>query len=840
MIDLIQGLDAAIEYVLEKSTANSRAHMAAAMMSQDDYDKHADALAHHAGAIEHYRNKPEVKEALDQIGKLVPARSYVNKKIKLDQAKAPEISMEDLNHDHELMQSRSNENKQAIVNSLNQKLKEAHTAFHGNKDLQALNSHSKRLLAHVAAMTEWHNLQKKGEGAHHQFSAHLQGPELEGNHTDSKYRGHSTPSATDRTKFRTQAITKNSGANWHPGLPELTSLEEVPGHPSNGKMKELYPFKQIKVNKEPLAVKSFGEEGPAQIHEQDYATDLGKEHKVIVPGQQGEVAARGGYHGTKTSEAHTALPVGGMKKTSDSQLSEYFPEATVAHLVLAKNLIDVMNPYVSMTDSDFGDYVMNSLNKSLRPSEQAAILVEASSRLEKAAKKESAVKQGGDGKYEAAHKQGVADVLSGKVTPLPLTEAGQRTEKPGEKRDELEDIAAMSPGRTMRRSPYAVPPEVFTDDTYAKVDPEKYKEWVHGTPNEQDHRNQLATYQQTIRHNPEAQAAHKKFVEAHRELARSGLGQSANEEEGNQPINDHKAVLAQAGKDLQSGKISPQEFASISKDAAKARAGGVTHKAGAAEMTDDEKRVKEADPSYQPKREGVAGKAKMGSEKDLTDIAHGKMPQHMIADKGDMGYGDDSDMQAKEMMGGRGEDDERMQTGSVSGSPDPVKLINDHPGFKSYLKMKEHLLSHYTNPAVRKYMEDKIGQHENNPNLDVDKLASTFHFLHRSRNQAMKQAEGQSKLLNDIKKEPGQFVEGPEGDVGEVGKGKANTPETMMTPEQIGRLNEARQGKASSANAGAPTPPPADPNRTAGLKTADPEYKAKLMAEYQAKANKPK
>jgi len=840
MIEDFNDLDEAIEFILEKATANNRAHIMAATMSQEDHDKHGDALAHHSAAIMHYRNKPEVKKALEQLGALVPHRAYINKSLKLDQNHAPQVSVDDLNMEHPAMKSRTDHEN--IAKAMTANLDAAHKAFHGNKDLQSLNSHSKRFLSHMSAMLEWHNLQKKGEGAHHQFSGHVTGPELEDNHHDSKYRGHSTPSATDRTKFRTQSITKAGGAKWHPGLPELTSLEEAGGHPSAGKMKELYPFHQIKVNAEPLAAKEFKDKDPEEIHDQDFATNLTREHKVKTPDGQ-VVNAMGGYHGSKsTNQNMDAMSrVGVFKKSEESSISAYFPNTTAAHIVLAKNLIEVLNPYAAMTDEEFGDYVVISMAKSLGKSEQATLIAEATNRLEKA-QKQSKDSNARFRITDAEHKRGVSDVMSGKVHPLPLTDAGERTTKTGEKRTEVQDIEQMG-GQKMKRSPYAVPKEVFTDDTYSKVDPQKYHEYVHGEITEQDHRNQLATYQQVIRHNPEAQKRHKSYINIHREQVQSGLGRSTQGDEIAAPVNEHRMSLREAGQALASGKITPQEFAHINSKGSATRAQSVGHKASDAELTDDERKIKEVDPSYSPKRASAAGKAAESSEKDLTSIAGGKIPSHMLADRSDMGNFDDehSDAQAKDMIGSKGEDGEGSIGGSVTAAPSPIQMINDHPGYKSYLKMKEHLLGHYKNPAVRKYMEEKLLSHENNQNLDVGKLAGAMHFLHRSRQQADKAAGGQGKLMGDIMSGDSAPGEQDAGSPDEApGKGSALSPESMMTPEQTQRLQTARTKKVSTADA--PTAPAADPNRTAGVKTADPEYKKKLMAEMQARqdAKQPK
>jgi len=156
MIDM---LNEAIEEALSKSTSNARAHISAATMSQEDHDKHADALAHHAGAIEHYRSKPAVSNFINYLHKeVIPLREFVNKKIKLDGAKAPTVSAEDLNMEHPALKGRDTTE---ILNGINKHLALAHGAINTHPDIKALNSHGNRFLAHLSAMLEWHNLQKK-------------------------------------------------------------------------------------------------------------------------------------------------------------------------------------------------------------------------------------------------------------------------------------------------------------------------------------------------------------------------------------------------------------------------------------------------------------------------------------------------------------------------------------------------------------------------------------------------------------------------------------------------------------------------------------------------------
>ena len=787
MFEEINQLDLAIEEALEKSTTNAKAHIAAATMSQGDYDKHADALAHHAGAIEYYRNKPEVKKALEALNNLIPVREYVNKPLKMENTVAPQITKEDLNAEHPLLKGR--EDIPQEVDRINKDLKTAHGLVQ-HPDVKALSSHSKRFLAHMGSMLEWHNLQKKGEGTHHQFSGKVEGPELQGNFEDSKYRGHSTPSAADRTKFRTQSITKGSGSRWHPGLPELTSLEESVGHPSNGKPKELYPFGEIKINGEKLKPKEFKDTPPDEIHEQDYNTALPSTYNIKKPsGETGK--AMGVYMGTKTMGANLE----GMKragivespkpeevKKSTSPVCCYFPNVTGAHYILAKNLLGVLNPFSEMDDESFGDYVATSLmNPEANVSSCAAILAEANGRLEKA-------------KKDNAHhprlaipdrdrRKGIEDVLSGKVKPLPLSEASERTAKDKEKRSELEDFG-YEKGKERKRSPYAVPKDVFTDETYSKIDPKKYQEYVNGDMTDRDLRNEHATYSEVVKHNPEAQKRHNAYIEMERQSARENLkrgGQS--DEQPTTPVKDHKATLAQAGKDLQSGKITPDEFAMITADSAQKRAESSTHKAGAKTLTPEEAAVKEKDPEYQPIRLGAAGKAVAESEKEMTDIARGKAAPPAITDAQegipseegeaatDEPEKDYTAAQAKELTQQRGEGEDKPSA-SVETVRSPADLISSHPGFASYLRFKEHMLSHYKNPAVRAYMEQKINQHENDPNMDSNKLAAVYHVLHRVRENAMR-------------------------------TGKTPDVRGMMTPEEKSRFQEV---KAAKTPEGTPTP----------------------------------
>lgn len=826
MFEHFNQLDEAIELMLEKSTTNVRAHTSAAGMSQDEYDQHKDALEHHSGAIEYYRNLPHVKNKLEHIeNQLVPLRAYIKKPLKLEGASAPQITVDDLHTDHEMLKGRTDLPK--IAEEINSHLKNAHDIVNKTPEMVMLRNHSKRFLAHLGSMLEWHNIQKKGEGAHHPFRGHVSGPELEKQYEHSEYRGHSTPSASDPTKFRTQSITKQGGAKWHPGLPELTALEEAHGHKSAGTMKKLYPFREIKVNQAPLNVKTFTAENPPDhIHDRDFATNLTREHKVRYPDGR-EDSAVGGWHGSKSIETvlNNAEQKGALKKSNDLKCI-YFPKVTTARFVLAKHLINAINPYAGMSDEMFGDYVVASLYKDLRESEQAAILAESVNRLEKAKKFSLA---GRGAAADSAHRQGMESVLSGKVVPLPRMEVPARTKKEGEKTTELQNLGYAEGER--KRSPYVVPSHVFTDETHSKVDPEKYKKWLSDPATEDDMRAEHASYGEVVRTNPKAREGHKGFVDALRQ-AKQSEDYEGESEPSSQPV-DHKTRLKELSQAHASGKLSTQDYAQMIKESAQQAASQRSGKVAEASLTPEEREVKEADPSYQPRRAGAAEKQGMASEKDLTSIAQGKIPKHLLADKEMFGHQQDefSEARAKELVKpGKSKDgEEGVASGSTTSGPGPIQMIQEHPGFKAYLKMKEHLLGHYTNPAVRKYMEDKIAQHESQPEVDPAKLAGLFHTMTRARQRADSTARGQSKLMQDIAAAPNvsQAVDEPQEP---KGKGTAEVPETMMTPEQIGRLQEARQAKAATPAASAQVATP-------GLKTADPEYKKKLMAEYQAKAD---
>lgn len=876
MFEHFNELDEAVELMLEKSTTNVRAHTSAANMTQEEYDKHKDALEHHAGAINYYRNMPQVKEKLEHITKeLVPLRTYVKKPLKLEGKTAPQIAEEDLDKEHPALKGRADLGE--LTNLVNAHLKQAHTAINQTPEIVLLRSHSKRLLAHLGSMLEWHNVQKKGEGAHHPFRGHISGPELEKQYDNSEYRGHSTPSAADSTKLRTQSITKGGGAKWHPGLPELTSLEEAHGHRSIGTMKKLYPFHDIKVNHTPINVKAFTAENPPEhMHDQDYATNLTKEHKVKYP--DGSVSdAVGGWHGSKSiGSVLSSAEKKGLIKSSDQPSCIYFPKVTIARYVFAKNLIKAINPYAGMDDEMFGDYVAASLYKNLTESEQAAILAESMNRLEKAKKTGSSYNRTG---MQTAHQEGVQSVLSGKITPLPRIEVPARTVKEGEKKNELQSLEYRKGER--KRSPYVAPAHVFTDETYTKIDPEKYKKWVHEPATDEDLRAETASYGELVITNPQAQKAHQNFIDSFRgkglaakqaepdnskskesfdreahvnrmnELYQSGKGgtpeykqlvnklrehdepgQGAEAEEA--PFN-HKEHLKQLSQMHASGKINAQEYASMASEAAKKAAAQRSGKVAQSSLSPEQKEIKEADPSYQPRRAGKEEAAAQQSEKDLTSIAQGKIPAHMLADENMFGEQDEfSQARAQEVVGGKkgkSGEDEGVSSGSTTAKPSAVSFVNEHPGFKAYLKMKDHLLSHYKDPTVRKYMEDKIAQHESQPDIDPAKLAGLFHVMNRARERATKSSKGQERLLQDIARAP--EAEGSPAQAAQEAqsKGTAEVPETMMTPEQITRLQEARKQKGTSAMSqedfkakGASVPT-----------TSDPEYKKKLMAEYQAR-----
>jgi hypothetical protein len=884
MIEHLDNLDDAIEWILSKGSNNIIHHEWGATMTQDEHDAHADALGHHASAIHHYRNKPEVKKALEQIGELVKHRSYVKKPIKLTNKTAPTISVEDLDMNHPSMKSRTDH--ETIVKALNNHIAAAHKAFHGSADLQKLHSHSDRFLAHLSSMVGFHNLQQAGKLPHAQVAGAVHAPELTDRSArigDSKYR---KSFHAGNGKYTTQSITKGTAAGWDPGLPEITSLEEEHGHSSAGQHKELYPFHEVKVNNKPIEIKAFKEkEEPDEIHDRDAHVNLPR-HRM-VRGADGKVDRAIGTHQGNPSAMRVVEHMerlGTLKKT-EQQASAYFTAATVAHVVLAKNLIQVLNPYAGMTDEEFGDYVRDCQSRTLGPSEQAAIIAETSNRFEKAqaieemhqASPEGGVIEGaGDAPStdlskarnaaedrrkgdmfvnsrkipDREHAKGVAEVLAGTVHPLPLPDETDhellgdktpkaRTKKDGEKRDEAEDMTSQL--GMVKRSPYAVPKHVFTDDSYSKIDPDKYKEWVHGEMTENDVRQQIAAYQGAIRHNPKAQQAHQKFVDLHRQNVQEGLGRAADPE-SQTPRVDHGKEAQKLGEARQSGMTAREMAQRLSESGSKASKAS-TRKAGEDELTPDEQKIREADPDYKPQRLGSGRKSAASSEKDLTDIAQGKMPAHMLADSNDFGELDSQygDAQMQEMVGGKGDDGEGVVQGTKTSAPSPVQLINEHPGFKAYLTMKDHMLSHYKTPAVREYMERKLLEHENNPNLDVGKLAAMHHFLHRSRKQAEKASGGLDKLAGDLASVP----QGDEGADEPAGTGKATAPETMMTPEQRQRYDQVKQEKGQTLD----RPPTSkeigdeklapqaavDPNRGKGVTTNDPEYKKKLMAEMQAR-----
>jgi hypothetical protein len=870
MFEHIEYLDAAVEYFLEKSTTNNKAHIRAAQMSQDDYDKHADALAHHASGIMHYREKPSVKKFLEAAGSLIPHRQYINAPIKLDQKKQPSLEMHDLNHEHPAIKGRDEASKQQLLSHLNNSLAALHREFHSNSDVKALHEHSQRFLAHIASMAEWNNLQKAGKGAHHNFVGEISGPELTGRPSNSRFRGHSPLDSSQPNTLTAQSVSKGSGSAWHPGFPEFTALEENSRHPSIGKPKELYPFHEITVNKQPLKLKKF-DSNPEHIHDADYATNLSRQHKVKTP--DGEITRAIGVHsGAKTADqiVEGMQRVGALKKSYEFNISQYFPDATFAHFTLAKNLMDVVNPYAGMSDEAFSNYLNLNLMKSLRASEQAAILAEAVNRFEKAEKPKSEPLS-----QHALHQQGVEDVMSGKLTPLVLQTAGARTKKEDEKRNEVQDLPRGTKKAGAKRSPFAVPAHVFTDDTYTKVDPKKYHEYVHAPLTEQDHRNELATYQHTIRTNPQAQTAHRAYKDAMRESSQEAIrtlsGITRGEEEKPEaPVNEHHQTLEEAGKALAARKITAQEFARINAQASAKRAKGVTHKATDEELTPQEKDVRAIDPDYRPTRESQKRKADTQSMKDLTSIAQGNTPKRVQSqldqaqevkessrlDDGNQedqftneeyndeesaaeekakeeseafkGYSQsENEASTKDFASGKGSSEEsgEKQSASPMKFPTPQEFLDEHPGFKSYLMLKDHLLSHYTDPAVRDYMEQKINSHENSEKPNAERMAALFHFLHRSSAQAKRAAGGANKLMGDIAKDwnnPAQAE--PDPSAGRAGAGKALAPETMLSPDQREKLNAARRERDKA------TPPVASTaaNESAAAPVEENKPKTKL------------
>lgn len=878
MFEYFNELDKAVEFALEKATRNDRAHMFAALGNQEEYDKHHDALEHHSGAILHYRNLPDVKKWLEAASQLTPHRGYITAPLKLTNKTAPTITVDDLDHEHPEIKGLSDENKQKRVDQLNNAIKSLHANFHGNENLKRLQSHSNRYLGHMTALLEHHNLAKKGEVPHANFVGTLHAPEFTDRPArikDSKYR--SSFHYGDGV-YTTQSLTKNGAAGWNPGFPELTSLTESHGHPSTGKAKELYPFHEVRINGKPVVPKTF-ESSPEEIHDTDHRVNLTKDHKVKTP--DGRIDnAMGTYSGTKNADKHIANieRLGTFKKSNDSAGCTYFPDASIAHVIFAKNFIASMNPFASMTDEEFGDYVTESLTKSLTPSEQGVMIAESFSRLEKAKSRLT----------PREHSQGVEDVLSGKVTPLPLPDEGdedllgvkpvfKRTKKEGEKRDELQDIERLS-GK-IKRSPYAVPKEVFTDESYSKIDPEKYKAYVHGRMTEEDLRKQIASYRAVLRHNPEAQKAHQNYLDQHVQMAReslkSGLHGSGDEETPEMtPDATHAKAMQEAGAHLaRTGDM--EAYKKMAAEARKARDSSRRIKSVAEpELSPTEKEIKQIDPSYKVARPSAREKSEEASIGELTSIATGragapsaeekaarkasekgaKEVAQRLAQKSKSQPDEDEDdttehEKSVEAMGtegaakevvrsSKGEDAPSAKQGEIFQLKTPHQLISDHPGFASYLRMKDHLLSPHKDPAVRQYFENMISKEENNENPDPAKLSSIFHTLHRAHERARMTVKGQHKLLTDIASAPSSASAAePETGPEAPGKGTAEVPETMMTPEQIGRLQEVRQAKATPAGAEAIKIPGAAKPAAAVPRTADPEYKKKLMAEYQAKAD---
>lgn len=852
MIDNVEDLDLAVEELL-KTTANSAAHMDAATLDQKGYDKRVEALAHHASAIEHYRAQPAVQKHLEELKNLVPHRAYLKKPIKLENSKVPTIGVEDLDASHPEIKGMDYAHKNLRAAELNDKIKRLHTTTHSDPQVKALHEHGARFLAHLVRLTELHNLEKKGEIPHAQFSAHLHAPEIteqSARMQDSKYRGHSHAGGG---KFTTQSVTKNSGALWNPASPEHTALEEHADHGSAGKLKEHYPFAKIKVNGEPLKMRGF-ERDPRLIHSEDAKVNLGKEHLVRHPETGQKVNAAGIYYGSHSAEHNMkGMERTGqvVKKSEDAEISSYFPNVTVAHYVFAKNLLKAMNPFEAMTDEQFGEFLFASMAKGDAPSQQAAALAEAVSRLEKAdkkPKKEHTDAHEADAyrrqkRHENLHQQGVNEILSGKVTPLPMTEAEPRSEKEGEKRDELADVNRGA-GFNRKRSPYAVPADVFTDDTYSKVDPEKYKAWVHGGMTEDDLRGEHATYANVVRHNPEAQERHKDFIDRHKEQSQGDLaefrertGSAGGGVEAETPVSDHKEKMRKLGEDLKSGKITPQQFAERNAKALKDRSSKVSRDVGGDALTDSEKAVQAADPSYKPRRSGAGEAAAKGVEKDVTDIAAGRaIPSKYLAHGGSDESGAAT---AKELKGSKAEGG-AAASGSTTASPSPVQLVSDHPGFKAYLQLKDHLLSHYKDPAVKQYMQEKIEKHENNPNFDVARLAGTLGMLHRSQEQAMRAGRGHKKMMQDIVGATDPVEEGVAiaGEDNSPGKGHSLHPESMMTPAQRQRLDEVRSNKPVTQEGPAASPPPSAASQTSGkVKVYSPEEKAAFAASRGAKTS---
>ena len=189
------------------------------------------------------------------------------------------------------------------------------------------------------------------------------------------------------------------------------------------------------------------------------------------------------------------------------------------------------------------------------------------------------------------------------------------------------------------------------------------------------------------------------------------------------------------------------------------------------DQPEDEVQDQPEDMAAQDKPIGSEGDS-IGQEKEQKDNLSGKE----IKDK------------VKELTQPKGEGDGDKGVQATMEMPQtPMQMIGKHPGFANYLKFKEHMLSHYKDPAVKQYMENKINKYEMAPeeagedgkeSKNMSSLAAIYHVLHRS-----KHAAEQAGNKPDVR--------------------------TMMTPEQTARFEEIKGKQPASEAAKLPDMPSA-------------------------------
>jgi hypothetical protein len=851
MSNLFDTLDEATQWLLEK-TSNSLPNQFGIHGTQEEYDKHHDALNYHSGAILHHRADPETQKALATIAAAVPHRNFIERKIDITNAKkVPTVDATHVNASalHEATGGQMGVDE--YVKKANEDIAAAHKAYHGSKGVQALHQHGQRFVHHLALMKELHNLREGGRGTHFKFAAHVEIPELDKKSTESPYAAHSRPSKNNPDYLTTQYITKAGGAGWHPGLPEVTSLEEFGdeygNHPHAGSMKQMYPFENIKVNGENLKPHKF-DAPPDHIHDADFRTALPK--SFVVRDAEGKKAlAQGVYSGHKSHASNFAGQdsLKTFKKSEDSSLSTMFPDVDRKRLLLAKNLMGIVNPFSSLTDDEFADKLFAKSADELSLSEQAMFLIESESRLEKASKqwrsidpsvkntKATVAEPRAMGEFQNPNwREDVKSVLNGQATPIPRTEANHAvTAKENTKYSEIEDLGYK---RERKKNPFAVPAHVFSDAEQTKIDPQKYLEWVHEPATDNDLHSELLTYGNLIKDHPSAREAHEAYKKQMKSIAGPGIKSSLSQEGAQKidtPVKDHRATLDEAAKKHQAGEISADEYRKILMDSSKATTSKTKKQTGLSEMSPDEKSITEIDPSYKPTRAGPQEAAVDRTERALTtdksifskpdgdtlddaeqlDNLPGEQDNdesRKLAEENATSDATDADKVADEQEHGKfatsddaesakdyasskkdtesGSDQTQTQIQKRHGSMED--FANDNPQYINYLKMRDEALSHVKTPEVRKYLHSLLAQHETGAPGSGAKLAAILHTLHAARDRATKTAHGQTKLLQDVMTAPES--QDSSNDNEPAGKGSSLVPETMLSPEQRQRLGAGR------------------------------------------------